>query len=285
MDHDQHIETTADSRAGAAVRETRSASVERVGDAANASRADARGPGAVATRVLEARGEPARTIARYSRIASVYELWARLTESRARRRALELAAVRDGEAVLEVATGTGAQLVALARRNGSGRTVGVELADGMLRQTRRRLTAAGLDRIDLYQADARALPFADDSFDLVINGYMLDLLPNADIRVALREFRRVLRPAGRLVLSNMTVGERAWHRHWDALYARGLSLTANCRGVLATPILSELGFIDIQREYVSQLTFPTELVSARRAPLEPPPNDTADGGSAETGPG
>jgi ubiquinone/menaquinone biosynthesis C-methylase UbiE len=216
-------------------------------------------------RVLEARQhDRSRVSERYSRVAPVYELWARMTESRARRRVLEVAAVQDGEAVLEVATGTGVQLLALARQNPSGRTDGVELADGMLRQTRRRLAGAGLDAVHLHRANALALPFPDASFDLLTNSYMLDLLPIADIPSALREFRRVLRPGGRLVLSNMTIGERPWHRHWDALYARGLSVTANCRGVLAAPILHELGFTDIQREYLAQRTFPSEVVTARR---------------------
>jgi ubiquinone/menaquinone biosynthesis C-methylase UbiE len=217
-------------------------------------------------RVLEAtRSDPSWVSARYSRIAPVYERWARLTESRARRRVLELAAVHDGEAVLEVATGTGVQLIALARQNPSGRTAGVELAPGMLAETQRRLQAAGLGAVEVHQANALSLPFPDRSFDLLTNGYMLDLLPLADIPTALREFHRVLRPGGRLVLSNMTIGERAWHRHWDALYARGLSFTANCRGVLAAPILQQLDFVDVRREYLAQLTFPSELVTARRA--------------------
>jgi hypothetical protein len=66
--------------------------------------------------VLEARRPPAEIPRIYSRPAPVYELWARLAESRPRRRVLELAAPGPGENVLEVATGTGVQLVELARR-------------------------------------------------------------------------------------------------------------------------------------------------------------------------
>jgi ubiquinone/menaquinone biosynthesis C-methylase UbiE len=214
--------------------------------------------------VNETRSE--RVIGAYTRLAPVYEAWARLTEARPRRRVLELAAPREGEAVLEVATGTGAQLVELARRNPSGRTVGVELAEGMLVQNRKRLAEAGLEqRVELVPASALELPFEDRSFDLVVNSYMLDLLPRDDIPRALAEFRRTLRPGGRIVLSNMTVGERRRHRVWDALYARGVNLTANCRGVLAAPVLEGLGFEDVRREFVSQCSFPTEIVAARKA--------------------
>jgi demethylmenaquinone methyltransferase/2-methoxy-6-polyprenyl-1,4-benzoquinol methylase len=216
--------------------------------------------------VLEVNQPRSERVARaYSRVAPLYEAWARLTEARPRRRVLELAAVRAGEDVLEVATGTGAQLVELALRNPSGRTVGVELAGGMLAQTRKRLAAAGLEaRVEVLQASALELPLKDESFDLVVNGYMLDLLPRDDIPGALAEFKRVLRADGRLVLSNMTKGERRGHRLWDALYARGINLTANCRGVLAAPVLHELGFTGVRREYMAQAGFPTEIVTARK---------------------
>jgi demethylmenaquinone methyltransferase/2-methoxy-6-polyprenyl-1,4-benzoquinol methylase len=201
----------------------------------------------------------------YSRIAPVYEVWATLAESKARRRVLEVTEVCDGEAVLEVAEGTGKQLAALARRNPSGRTVGVDLAEGMLEKARRRLAREELEGVELRRGDALALPFEDESFDLVVNSYMLDLLPRGDIPRALGEFRRVLRPGGRLVLSNMTKGQRPCHRLYDALHARGLSLTANCRGVLAAPVLRKLGFVDVRREYLAQLLAPTEIVAAKRA--------------------
>lgn len=201
----------------------------------------------------------------YSRLARVYELWARFAESGPRRRVLELGVPRPGDAVLEVATGTGVQLVELARRNRGGRTAGVELAPGMLAETRRRLRAAGLEGVELVEGSALQLPFEDESFDLVVNAYMLDLLAREDIPRALSEFRRVLKPDGRLVLSNMTKGERAVHRVWDGLYARRVNLTANCRGVLAAPVLAELGgFTSVRREYLAQMLFPTEIVTAHK---------------------
>jgi ubiquinone/menaquinone biosynthesis C-methylase UbiE len=213
--------------------------------------------------VLEAK-EPSERVPRiYSRVAPVYEAWARATESKARRRVLELAGVRPGEEVLEVAVGTGVQLVRLAGANPGGRTVGVEISDGMLAQARRRVDQTA-PAIELLKASALELPLPDESFDLLVNSYMLDLLPRDDIPRALAEFKRVLRPGGRLVLSNMTKGERRRQRIWDWAYAHGFVVTANCRGVLAAPVLRELGFTEISREYLSQMLFPTEIVTARK---------------------
>jgi ubiquinone/menaquinone biosynthesis C-methylase UbiE len=215
--------------------------------------------------ILEAKDPPERVPRMYTRLAPVYEAWARATESKARRRVLELASVRPGEDVLEVATGTGVQLVRLARANRGGRTVGVEISEGMLAQTRRHLEDAGLaDGTEVIEASALELPIPAESFDLIVNGYMLDLLRRDDIPRALAEFKRVLRPGGRLVLTNMTKGERRRHRVWDWAYERGIVVTANCRGVLAAPVLRELGFSDVSREYLSQMLFPTEIVTARK---------------------
>jgi len=217
---------------------------------------------AVPAEVLEAHRPPAEVPAVYDRLARIYEVWARLTESRARRRVMALARPAAGERVLEVACGTGVQLAALARANPGGETIGVDLSRAMLAQARAR--AGQLPGVAVREADALALPFEDASFDVVVNAYMLDLMPREDIPRALAEQRRVLRPGGRLVLSNMTKGQRPLHRVWDALYARGIDVTANCRGVLAAPVLEQLGFADVRREYVAQLAFPTEIVSARR---------------------
>jgi ubiquinone/menaquinone biosynthesis C-methylase UbiE len=220
-------------------------------------------PGDWREAVLEVKRPPEEVPAIYTRLAPIYEVWARATESKARRRVLEAASVQPGEDVLEVAAGTGVQLVRLAAPNPGGRTVGVEISSGMVARARQTLARSGLGDVELIQGSALELPFPNRGFDLLVNSYMLDLLPREAIPRALAEFRRVLRPGGRIVLSNMTKAERRRDGIWDWLYGKGIVLTANCRGVLAAPVLGELGFTDISREYLSQLTFPTEIVTAR----------------------
>ncbi|MEX0992936.1 MAG: cytochrome P450 [Solirubrobacterales bacterium] len=224
---------------------------------------DGRASGDWRSQVLPVRSDDSGKVARtYSRLAPVYEVWAKFTESKPRRRVTELADVHDGESILEVAVGTGVQLCELARRNPNGTTAGVDLSKGMLAKTRRTLARANIANVDLREASGLELPFADDSFDLLVNGYMLDLLTYDDIARAIAEFKRVLKPGGRILLTNMTIGEKPHHRIWDRLYERGIDLTANCRGVLAAPVLEELGFADIERQYMAQGSFPTEIVTA-----------------------
>jgi demethylmenaquinone methyltransferase/2-methoxy-6-polyprenyl-1,4-benzoquinol methylase len=106
---------------------------------------------------------------------------------------LRRAGLAPGQRVLDVATGTG--LVAREALGILGRpqdVIGLDLSAGMLREAR-----AGL-AIALLQARAEALPLADGSIDLVTMGYALRHVP--DLVLAFSEFRRVLRPGGRVLL-------------------------------------------------------------------------------------
>ena len=97
---------------------------------------------------------------------------------------------------------------------------------------------------------------------------MLDILPVERIRAALMEFRRVLRPGGRLVLVNVTFAERRRHRLPELLYGSRLPLTSNCRAIRVAPLLAELGFVNVTRCYVSQIGLPSEVVSANNGPCD-----------------
>jgi ubiquinone/menaquinone biosynthesis C-methylase UbiE len=212
--------------------------------------------------MLDARIEKDQIAGMYSRIAPAYDLWARLTESKARDRCLELAAIQNGEDVLEVAVGTGLAFEKILDANPSGRNEGIDLTEAMLIRADRKAAKAGSNNYRLRVGDAYDLEFPDDSFDVLINNYMFDLLPQQDFLAVLEEFKRVLRPGGRLAMVNMTPGERWYNGIWERIYRINPALLGGCRGVSLLPVLDECGFSETRREFTSQLTFPSEIVCA-----------------------
>lgn len=212
-----------------------------------------------------ARLDKAAVVDTYTRLAPLYDLWAKLTETRARRRAVALAGVRDGESVLEVAVGTGLTFADLLQANPGGRTEGIDLTPAMLARARRRAESLeGTGTWNLQTGDAYALPFGDATFDVVHNAYMFDLLPEADFGRVLAEMRRVLRPGGRLVLVNMGQGRRWWHRIPEAIYRLRPQWMGGCRGVALADAVAAAGFEGSTREEVVQCGFPSEIIVARR---------------------
>jgi ubiquinone/menaquinone biosynthesis C-methylase UbiE len=196
----------------------------------------------------------------YKNIASVYDIWARLTESKARNRCLELAIIRNGESVLEVAVGTGLTFLEILRLNSAGQNEGIDLTDEMLNRAKEKVENLGVFNYRLEIGDAYNLRYSDNSFDLVINNYMFDLLPEEDFVVVLAEFKRVLRPGGRLILVNMTRPEHWYNSVWENIYRVNPAWMGGCRGVFLQPHLESVGFVEVRREFISQLTFPSEVV-------------------------
>ena len=208
---------------------------------------------------------PKSAVARtYTWIAPTHDWLAVLVEARARRLGLRWASVQDGEAVLEVAVGTGLSFRRLLEKNPHGWTEGVDLTPAMLRRAEQRAARAATNRYRLRPGDAYALDFEAATFDCVLCSYMFDLLPIADFDRVLREFRRVLKPGGRLVLVNMTRGRRWYNQGWELIYRTCPPLLGGCRGVLAAPYVRAAGFAQVRRRYVSQWTFPSEVVRGVR---------------------
>ena len=113
---------------------------------------------------------------------------------------LALAAPAPGEAVLDVACGTGVVSVAAARAVGpAGRVLGVDLADAMVRASRQRAQELGLGHAAFERMDAEQLKLPDAGFDLALCVLGLMYVPDPD--AALRELQRVLRPGGRAALA------------------------------------------------------------------------------------
>jgi len=210
--------------------------------------------------ILEARYTHQEIIRKYNWIAPIYDLFGIFMESKARRRALEIAAIQNGEKILEVALGTGLNFVEILKRNPNGWVDGIDVSLKMVEKARRRICKTGQKNYNLYLCDCRHLPFDDGTFDVITNQYLLDILPVEDFIPILLEFWRVLKGGGRIVLVNMTKGERWLNQIYEGIYKLKPPLLAGCRGVMAQPFLEKIGFSEFQREFVSQLGFPSEVV-------------------------
>jgi len=149
--------------------------------------------------------QKAQTRAIFDRIAPEYDVAGPGCFAYFGRRLVEVADIGPGQRVLDVATGRGAVLFPAAERVGpTGEVSGVDLADGMIRLTREEAARRGVD-VSLRVMDAEALDFPDASFDRVLCGFGIMFFPQLDR--ALGEFRRVLKPDGRVTLSTWRVSQ------------------------------------------------------------------------------
>jgi ubiquinone/menaquinone biosynthesis C-methylase UbiE len=199
----------------------------------------------------------------YDRIAPLYDIWGKLTESRARSRAIELAGIRNGETVFEAAVGTGLAFREIVQRNPDGRNIGIDLSAGMLERAKHRLLSLPRARYELSTGTALDVMLDSGTVDILVNNYLFDLLSDADMDRVLAEFKRVLKPGGRLVLVNMTKSETFAGEFYELLYRKSPRLMGGCRGVRLTDKLKKHGFTVETREYVQQMLFPSEVILAR----------------------
>jgi len=210
--------------------------------------------------MLEARLTQNEVIQSYSGKAGIYDLWAALTESRARNIALAVAQPKNGEAILEVAVGTGLMFRELVKRNPKGKTYGIDLTPAMLAKAQQKIAAFSEHDVELSVGDAFHLDFADESVDLLVNNYMFDLMPEAEFLNLLKEFKRVLKPNGRLLLVNMAQKQKWYQGFWEQVYRLNPNWMGGCRGVSMQAYMEQAGFQNIQLQRVSQLGFPSEIL-------------------------
>jgi len=156
-----------------------------------------------------------------------------------------VADLRDGDVVLDLGSGAGADVLISARRVApSGRAIGLDMTDEMLDLARANAAAAGIDNAEFVRGYLEQLPLPDASVDVVISNCVINL--SGDKPAVLREAARVLRPGGRFAISDVVAdpdmddATRADMAQWTGCVAGALTRAEFERA------LAGAGLVDIE---------------------------------------
>ncbi len=139
-----------------------------------------------------------------------------------------VAELAEGETVLDLGSGAGADVLISARRVGpAGRALGLDMTDEMLDLARRNAEEAGLGNVEFLKGYIEEIPLPDASVDVVISNCVLNL--SGDKQRVIGEAARVLRPGGRFAISDvvadpdMDAATRADMQQWTGCIAGALT--------------------------------------------------------------
>jgi ubiquinone/menaquinone biosynthesis C-methylase UbiE len=156
-----------------------------------------------------------------------------------------VADLHEGETVLDLGSGAGADVLIAARRVGpTGTAIGLDMTDEMLDLARANAADAGVENVEFLKGYIEELPLADASVDVVISNCVINL--SADKPAVIREVARVLRPGGRFAVSDviadpdMDAATRADMQAWTGCIAGALT-RAEFESVLA-----DAGLVDVE---------------------------------------
>ena len=158
-----------------------------------------------------------------------------------------LAELRPGETVLDLGSGGGIDVLLSARRVGpTGKAYGLDMTDEMLALARENQKKAGVENVEFLKGEIEAIPLPDDSVNVIISNCVINL--SADKDRVFAEALRVLRPGGRLAVSDVVVRGEV-----PAQIRRSIELWIGCvAGALEEDDyrakLAKAGFEDIEVE-------------------------------------
>jgi ubiquinone/menaquinone biosynthesis C-methylase UbiE len=202
----------------------------------------------------------------YNRLSRWYDLLAGSWEKKFRESGIEKIGLEHDNSVLEIGFGTGHGLLDLAGVVSHGHVFGLDISDGMCRQSQKRILKAGLgERIGLVLGDGVHLPLQDESIDAVFLCFTLELFETPEIPLVLSECARILRPGKRLgVVAMSKAGKTGWILRLYEWAHRTFPRTLDCRPIFTSKVLQETGFRVLDVTLLKRMGFAVEIVVAKK---------------------
>ena len=177
-----------------------------------------------------------------------------------------VADLHEGETVLDLGSGAGADVLISARRVGpTGNAIGLDMTDEMLELARANAAKAGVENVEFVKGYIEDIPLADGTVDVIVSNCVLNL--SGDKPKVLREAARVLKPGGRFAVSDviaspaMDDATRADMAEWTGCIAGALTEEEFRDGLTAA------GFTDIQIRETHQVhEFASSAIIRARKP-------------------
>ena len=157
---------------------------------------------------------------------------------------LAFTGIQPGEVVLDIGSGAGIDCLLAAQKVGpAGRVIGIDMTPAMISKARENARKAGASNTEFRQGDAESMPVENESADWIISNCVINLSPNKP--KVFREAFRVLKPGGRLSVSDIVVEKLPWIlRRSSAIYCSCVGGAISEREYLHG--LREAGFVDVQ---------------------------------------